>query len=174
MGTRNARLLGGMTVLASSLWIFAAVGEAQTINVNCGAGGTIASALAKNIRPGTTILVGGTCNENVVIAEQHVNITLDGQGTATISGPDANSQTISVLGRGVTIKNFTSITGGRNGIGVAQGGSATIDNNTVHNVGGSGIAMTNGANARIINNIIQNNPGSGISVSEGASARIGF
>ncbi len=175
MGNRNAKLIGGFAVLASSLWIFTAVGEAQTtINVNCGVGATIASVLAKNLRPGSTILVSGTCNENVIIDAHHLDITLDGQGTATISGPDATNHTIRLRGRGITIKNFASITGGLNGINVARGGSALIDSNTIQSTGNQGIAVITSSTARIVNNIIQNNPNNGIVVSEGASARIGI
>ena len=124
--------------------------------------------------PGDTLFVSGACSESVLIPEQVVNITLDGQGTATINGPDASISTILVRGNGITIRNFASITGGETGIIVTRGGTATIDRNVIQNTGNNGIIVSLSSSARIINNTIQGNPANGILISEGSSARIGF
>ncbi|MBI2987964.1 MAG: hypothetical protein HYY45_14465, partial [Deltaproteobacteria bacterium] len=77
-----------------------------TFTVDCGLGQTISDKL-KDLIPGDTLLVSGTCNENLVIREEVHRITLDGQGTATINGPDPSASTVSVQGAGITIKGFT-------------------------------------------------------------------
>jgi parallel beta-helix repeat protein len=154
-------------------FLMAATSQAATFHLICGHQRTITDAL-RRLRPGDTLSVSGACNENVLIPEQVVNITLDGQGTATINGPDASSSTIFVRGNGITIRNFASITGGETGIIVTRGGTATIDRNVIQNTGNNGIIVSLSSSARIINNTIQGNPANGILISEGSSARIGF
>ncbi len=73
----NAKLLL-YAMLASVLIV--ATGDAASLT--CG-GQTISAAL-RTLPPGDTLFVSGTCTENLVIAEQVVNVILDGQGTATI------------------------------------------------------------------------------------------
>lgn len=121
----------------------------------------------------STIAVSGTCNENFVIDEHHQNITIDGMGSAIISNPDASVSTVSVRGRGITIKNFASITGGSNGVIVLRGGAAIIEGNTIQNIVGNGINVNTNSTARILSNVIQNNT-NGIVVTGSSSARIGF
>src|SRR4030095_1053136 len=157
--------LGSFLMVASS--------GAATFQLVCGQQRTITEAL-RRLPPGDTLLVSGACNENVLIPEQVVNITLDGQGTATINGPDASSSTINVRGNGITIRNFASVTAGETGILVTRGGTATIDSNVIQNTGTNGIVVNLSGSARIINNTIQGNPAHGILISEGSSARVGF
>ena len=163
----NAKLLL-FAMLASVLIV--ATGDAASLT--CG-GQTISAAL-RTLPPGDTLLVSGACNENVVIPEQVVNVILDGQGAATLNGPDAGSPTILVRGSGITIRNFASITGGETGILVTRGGAATIDSNIIQNAGNNGIVVNLTSSARIINNTIQGNPQSGIVITDSSSARIGF
>ena len=126
------------------------------------------------LNPGDTLIVSGTCNENVVIGDGRHNITLDGQqGSATIHGPDPGEPTVNIRGRRITIRGFT-ITGGREGIHTVRGGSAIIDGNTIQNVRTSGIVVHNQSNAIIVNNTIQNNPEDGINVIGGSNAFIGI
>ena len=141
--------------------------------LTCGGQRTINDAL-RRLRPGDTLFVSGTCNENAVIPEELENVTLDGQGTATITGPDASSATINIRGNGITIRNFASITGGETGILVTRGGTAMIDSNAIQNTGTNGVVVTLTSSARIINNTIQGNPATGIVINESSSARIGF
>ena len=157
--------LGTFLMVASS--------GAETFQFVCGQQRTISGAVQR-LEPGDTLFVSGACSENVQIPEQVSNITLDGQRTATINGPDANSATILVRGDGITIRNFASITGGETGITVTRGAAAFIDNNVIQSTGGNGISVVQSSSARIINNTIQGNPGTGIVVSESSSARIGF
>lgn len=124
-------------------------------------------------RPGDTILVSGTCHENLSIPAARDSITLDGRGTATIDGPDATLNTILVRARAITITGFT-ITGGRVGIDVGRGASALIDGNTIEGTGRFGITLGSFATANIVNNTIQNNPGHGVLVTGNAFGFIGF
>jgi len=155
------------------LFLMVATGGAATFQLVCGQKRTITEAL-RRLPPGDTLSVSGACSENVQIPEQVLNITLDGQGTATINGPNPSDATILVRGNGITIRNFASITGGETGITVTRGAAAIIDNNVIQSTGGNGISVVQSSSARIINNTIQGNPGTGIVVTESSSARIGF
>jgi hypothetical protein len=147
--------------------------EPGTFTVDCDAGETIQNALA-NLIPGDTLKVSGTCNENVTIREELERITLDGQGTATINGPDSTRNTAQVRGRGITIQGFT-ITGGNSCINISRGGTATIDSNLIQNAAGlHGISIDSASSATIINNMIKTNAVHGIQLTAGASANIGF
>jgi parallel beta-helix repeat protein len=165
---QNVRLFLCATIAFS----MAASGEPAMSQLTCG-GETISAAL-RTLQPGDILFVSGTCNENVVIPEQVVNVTLDGQGTATLNASDANSPTILVRGTGITIKNFALIGGGDTGILVTRGGAATIDGNVIQNTGSSGVVVNLSSSARIINNSIRENPESGIVISDSSSARVGF
>ncbi len=135
-----------------------------TVMVDCDAGGKIQTAL-NAAQSGDTILAHGVCNENVSVRDELARITIDGQGSATIHGPNAGAASITILGRNITIKGFT-ITGGRQGIIVLRGGSALIDGNTIQESSGQGIFVIQNGHARIVNNTIQFNPGGGISLQE--------
>lgn len=140
--------------------------------VNCGSQ-LLQDALGSQLKYGTTVLVSGTCNENLVIAEEQRSLTLDGQGVATIVGPDPTKNSLDVRGRGITLKDFT-ITGGLNGIHVSGGATALIDSNVIQGAAANGILVDQHSFARIINNKVQNNGGGGVLIDESSSARIGL
>jgi parallel beta-helix repeat protein len=171
MGTKQKIRLLLFATLGSFLMV--ATSGAASVQLICGHQRTISDAL-RRLRPGDILSVSGACNENVQIPEQVVNITLDGQGVATINGPDVSSATINVRGDGITIRNFASINGGETGILVTRGAAALIDSNVIQNAGTNGIVVTQSSSARIINNTIQGNPENGIVINESSSARIGF
>jgi len=141
-------------------------------SLTCGGHRTINDVVGR-LRPGDTLFVSGSCNENVVIPEEIQNVTLDGQGAATINGPDASRPTINIRGNGITIRKFASISGGESGITVTRGGTATIDNNVIQKTGTNGIVVNQSSSARIVNNTIQENPANGIVINDSSSARIG-
>ena len=140
--------------------------------------------------------VTGTCIENITTPFT-AWLTLDGNTTAVIHGPNSNNPTVAVWAEGTIIKRFSTISGGQDGIrlfssGTATidsntiqstgrdgvllggGGAATINNNTIKNTGRYGVAVFSHSYATITNNRITNNPGDGISVAESSAARIGF
>jgi parallel beta-helix repeat protein len=158
--------------LAGLLWLLAAPGEAATMKLTCGAKETIGGTV-KKLKPGDTLLVSGTCNENLEIPFEASRITLDGQGKATISGPDSSTPTITIRGRGIIIKGF-SITGGREGIQVPGGGEALIDGNTIQGVGRFGIQVNRQSSAVIVNNTVRNNAGNGITIGGSSYVLIGI
>jgi len=125
-------------------------------------------------RPGDTIQVSGTCDENVAVPVGTDRLTLDGGGTGAIHGPDLAVNTLQIRGpRGVTVTGLT-ISGGRAGIDVSRGATALIDGNTIENTGRNGITLGAFATANIVNNTIQNNASAGILVTGNAFGFIGF
>jgi parallel beta-helix repeat protein len=183
MEKRTRRRLALFGVL---LWPLSAAGRtapaSQTATVPQGwalvdCGKEDAGALQRAIdraRPGDTILVSGTCHENLTVHAGKDQITLDGGGTAIIDGPDATLNTISARGvRDIRVTGFT-ITGGRAGISIDRGASALVDGNTIDHAGRFGIIVGGWSTANIINNTIQNNPTHGINVTGNSFVFIGF
>ena len=124
--------------------------------------------------PGQTILVAGTCLENVSIPPGKDGLTIDGGGAGTISGPDPAVNTLQIRGpRAVTIRRLT-IRGGRAGIDISRGATAVIDGNTIEGTGRNGITLGAFATANIFNNTIQDNAAAGILVTGNAFGFIGF
>lgn len=158
----------------------ASASEGATATVDCDAGGTIGTALT-SLQPGDTLLVKGTCRENVAIRAERNRLTLDGQGQATINAPDPGPGAVSITGREIVLKGFT-ITGGRTGVQVLRGGTALIANNVIHHVGGpvgrpaagAGVNVGQHSFARLIGNTIRDNLAAGILVHESGAVRIGF
>lgn len=175
MSTRTRRGIQAVTLVLAAVWLSpaASVGEghSQTYTLECGPTRTIGHAL-KKLKPGDTLQVSGTCNENVTIEQEVQRITLDGQGTASINGHPSGF-TVTVTGAGITIRGFT-ITGGLQGIAVLDGGSAIIDGNTIQGASMNGITVFRNSTATITSNLIQDNASSGIQVQHSSSARIGF
>ena len=169
--TKICTIGGLVAMLTAFLWLLPSVGGAQQ-KLTCNPVKKIQDALT-SLQPGDTLLVKGNCNENVLIDETFNNITLDGQGKATIDG--GSSTAVRVRGRGITIRGFT-ITG-RNGVLVRDGGTVVLRSNTIKNTTGTAINVGRVSFARIINNTIQNPDvvgGVGIRVTENSAARIGF
>jgi parallel beta-helix repeat protein len=148
---------------------------AANVAVDCDSGQAIQSAV-DNAKSGDLILVNGTCRENVSIPSHILQITLDGQGRASIQAPP-KGDVMFVRGREITIQGFTLSGGGRDGIhisGAAAGASANILGNTIRKTGRHGIHLDHGSVGRIGRNIIEDIPGIGIEISESSVARIGW
>jgi len=146
--------------------------QSGTHTLTCGPQKTIGQAI-KTLKPGDTLLVSGSCDENLAIGQEIERITLDGQGSATING-DSSANAVTVTGRGITIRGFVITGGSPQAVSVADGGSAVIDGNTIQNAARNGIAVFRNSSADIINNTIQNNPLAGIAIQSNSSARIGW
>jgi parallel beta-helix repeat protein len=148
--------------------------HAATVSVDCDAGNTIMAAVGV-VKPGDTLLVSGTCKEQVNIAPEVVRITLDGQKKTTIQHPGgaaASPHTFYNRGKEITIKGFT-VTGGMDGIHLSGPASAVIDGNVVVKNAGRGIHIDKGSIARILNTTVQENGLIGIDVTGASYAYIG-
>jgi parallel beta-helix repeat protein len=173
--TRKRAVSGIALVVGTAfVWPGPSIGRAQpaAYTLACGSGRTIGQAL-KTLKPGDTLVVSGTCNENVDIGDEFQRITLDGQNTAVING-DASAHAVTVRGRGITIRGFTVTGGSPQGINVQDGGSAVIDGNVVRNNARNGIGVFRSSSADIIHNTIDHNGVAGIVVDSTSSARIGW
>src|SRR5262245_10261081 len=137
MKTKNMIAIRVLVVVMGFPVVLPLIAEARTLKLACGGQRTI-TAVVEKLNPGDTLLVEGSCVENVLIPEQVADVIIDGQGAATINGPDATKATITVRGRNITIQNLQSITGG-DGVLVNRGGTAIITNNIIQNTGNSGI-----------------------------------
>jgi parallel beta-helix repeat protein len=146
--------------------------EWRTHTLICGPEKTIGRAI-KRLEPGDTLLVSGTCNENLVIGEEIHRITLDGQGTAVING-DSSANAVTVNGSGVTIRGFVITGGAPQAIAVQDGATAVIDGNTIQFAARNGIAVFRSSSANVVNNRIQNNGLAGIAIQQTSTARIGW
>ena len=76
MKTRHKVRLFLYAALAS--FSIVATSESAPHQLACGGQRRISEALAR-LKPGDTLSVSGACNENVVIPEHVVNVTLDGR-----------------------------------------------------------------------------------------------
>jgi parallel beta-helix repeat protein len=153
---------------------FSAQANAATVAVDCDAGNTITAALI-SVKPGDTVLVSGTCKEQVSVAPEIVRITLDGQKKTTIQHPGGSSPSPHALynrGKEVTIKGFT-VTGGQDGIHLSGPASAVIDGNLVTKNSGRGIHIDKGSVARILNTTVEQSGGIGIDITGASYAYIG-
>jgi len=162
-------------VLAGVLfWPGPSVGRAESDahSLTCGPEKTIGQAL-KTLRPGDTLRVSGTCNENVQIGEEVHRITLDGQGTAVING-GSSANAVTVRGTGITIRGFVINGGAPQGIAVTDGASAVIDGNTIQYADRNGITVFRNSSADILNNTIQYSGLAGIAIQNTSSARVGW
>ena len=152
----------------------ALLANAATVAVDCDAGNTVMAALG-NVKPGDTVLVSGTCNEQVSFAPEMVRITLDGQKKTTIQHPGkpaASPHTVFIRGKDITIKGITVI-GGLDGIHLAGPASAELDGNVVVKAARAGIHIDKGSVVRILNNTVQDSGVYGIDITGVSLAYIG-
>jgi parallel beta-helix repeat protein len=162
------------------VWLVPSIGTAATVNADCGDGGAGLQLAINAAVAGDTILVTGTCNENISIGETKEQITLNGGGTAVIDAVNnPNGHVITAMGRSIKIQGFLSIRGGLDGIHTPgyppPGGGAKlhIENNIIENNSRMGINIGQNSYAVITKNTVRNNSSHGIAVSEMSSARIG-
>ena len=149
--------------------------NAATIAVDCDAGNTIASVYA-TVKPGDTVLVSGTCKEQVSIPPEVTRVTFDGQKKTTIvhpGGQQASPHAFYNRGKEIVIKGFT-VTGGQDGIHLSGPASAVIDGNVVIKNSGRGIHIDKGSVARILNTTVEQSGSIGIDVTGASYAYIGL
>jgi len=141
--------------------------EAATIKVNCNRGDSVQSAL-DNLTGPATIVVRGTCQENIVIKKD--DVTIEG---GTFVGPDPEQNTIQVTGARRVLITGATVSGARNGVVANQGGSLTVENSYIQDNARAGIVATDNAALVVVNSTITFNGRAGVNVSRGSSARIG-
>jgi parallel beta-helix repeat protein len=161
--------------VALCLWLLPSVATAETKKRTCGGNpGQTLQHFLDELNPGDTLIVSGTCNENVVIGENRRNLTIDGQGTATIDGSgNSSAAAVQVRGRGVIITGFRII-GGRHGIQFSRGGTGTVERSLISGASTHGVVINDNSFARVVASTIEQNGVHGICVCEHASAEIGF
>ena len=141
-------------------------GGGGTVNVDCGAGGSVADALASGA---ARIIVRGICPAGVLIDRDNVVVEADPAG-GSIHGTDPNINTVVVTGHRVTLEGLT-VSGGRNGITGVGASNLTVRNVTVQAVGRAGIVYAAGSSGTVDGCTVQSNAGNGVVV-DGSNARI--
>ena len=153
--------------------------DGETRMVDCGAGETIKATMAQ-AQPGDTIMITGTCNENVVVSQDSITLAGEGQDSTVIDGSNDDAAAILVKGhRNVTIKDLT-VQNGLSGIKIVESGAAWLEDVTVQGSrgkeghdGGDGILVSASASAVLTGAIVaNNNAGQGIFVLNSSSVFI--
>jgi hypothetical protein len=130
--------------LALSILTFTPPAQADKLHkVNCDKSQRITEALGK-ADPGDTIRVTGLCTEQVVIKTDRV--TLDGQGTAIVSGEGGGAGDFNAVltvdgARGVIIKGLTVRNSLANGILALRGASLSVQQTHVRDNALTGISI---------------------------------
>jgi hypothetical protein len=149
--------------------------HAAPIRVDCNRGGSINSTLASLISAGNTrgitILVTGTCRENLLIYPFD-HLTLQGAPIATIEDASNGTQpTVAVFSSyDVNLVGFTII-GGDPAVVCNSNSSCTLYLSRIQGAG-DGVIFAN-SRGRVISTIVTNNTGRGIVAVNGASVATG-
>lgn len=168
------RTATSVVLTAMCLLLLPSVAEAATKQRACGSNpGHTLQHFLDELNPGDTLIVSGTCKENVVIDEDHSDLIIEGKDAMIDGSGDPNLPAVLVRGRSITIKGF-KIIGGRQGVIFVNGGTGTVDNNEIWGAIVHGVGTFNNSFARIVDNTIRNNGANGICVCEHSSAEIGF
>ena len=193
MTVKAARRL--VFVFSSLIAYSGAFADSDTVSVDCNRGRSIQEALGKkNADRPLTVLISGTCNEDVTITRD--DVTLSGVGAqvnGTISIVGARRVVLRALsvssptGNGIfgtgnaafTVEDSMLERNGTNGVLVRDGAQATLLRNRMAENGtaglrdsGRGIEATHGAQVDASNNVIANNRSDGIAVLNGSYARL--
>ena len=148
---------------------------AANVTVDCDAGQSLNPAI-RSAKPGDSVLVSGTCREQISIPPEVVNITVDGQKKTTIQHPGGQQPSPHAFynrGKEVTIKNLT-VTGGLDGIHLSGPASAVIDGAIVTKNKGRGIHIDKGSVVRILNTTVEESGLIGIDVTGASYAYVGL
>jgi hypothetical protein len=157
---------------------------------------TIGAALGPGPARPLTLLIRGTCSENVTIVRD--DVTLQGEPGAAVEAADPAQAAIRIDGaRRVRIQGL-SVRGGtggivafrgatyevsgpgclvesqsRFGILTSYGSTGTVDQCTVQHVAGDGVVASNGASLVVTNSKIEKNTGNGAAAVRGSHPRLG-
>jgi hypothetical protein len=163
-------------VLMWTLAVFPVAVQAGTLHVNCDSS-TGLTRIQKAInflqRAGsegpTTILVSGSCKENITIQSMD-NLTLTAQNGASITDRShGNADLLDILdSRRVAVNGF-AINGGANGVVCGDTSLCRFDGNTVQGSPNYGVVISN-SQANLSGDTLQNNAGRGLSIINGGQA----
>ena len=152
------------------LFLLVSAVQAEPLRVNCNSKkGLTHISQAINIlehdesQGSRTILVSGTCNENVVIQSMD-NLTLTAQGGASINDSSGGNDDVIDIGdsRRVSISGFT-INGGANGVVCFDASLCRFSGNIVQGSANYGVVV-NESQATFNGDALQNHGGRGLSV----------
>jgi parallel beta-helix repeat protein len=144
-----------------------------TERVDCNKKGSINATLGALSKVGktrgVTILLSGTCNEDVLI-QGFDRLTLMTTTSATINDPSGGTKiTVDIEdSRSVTVQGFT-INGGAEGVLCGASSVCYLTGNTVQSALDSGILVSAASTANLSANIVENN-GRGLSANLNSSA----
>lgn len=174
MNKTSIGVRAGNAVLLAGFALSAVLAHAATVSVDCDAGNSVQAALG-NVKPGDTVLVSGTCKEQVSFNAELVRVTLDGQKKTTIQHPGKGApspHTVFIKGNDIFIKGITVI-GGLDGIHLAGPASAEIDGAHVMKTNRAGIHADKGSIVRILNTTVEDSGAMGIDITGTSLAYIG-
>lgn len=190
-----------LAVLILALALSPATGVAQSatptaaspvIEVDCGAGDSLADALAQ-YGAGSTFRVAGTCMERVTVV--HDDVTIDGGGSAVLDAAlDPEGPVVHVVGaRNATVRGLT-VQNGQHGILVEKLSTITLEDvvsqgNTNHGIeiiqshgiatglrshdnGRVGLIVNRSSEVRLIDSTLENNGISGLVIFSSAVGRL--
>jgi hypothetical protein len=169
-------MLGSILSLMVVLFVATSTVYAAPITVNCSKGGSISGTLASLASAGNTraitILVTGTCKENITILFFD-HLLLQASPVATIQ--DASNGTAPVVqiynSYDVRLVNFT-VNGGSSGVGCFEYSFCTLLVDRIQQSGGPGVLFGH-SNGVLTSNNILNNAGAGILVGNGSKLLTG-
>ncbi len=163
----KAIALIGLVILIAPTF---ATAQGLTLRVNCDMGQSVQRALDRlnlfNVP--TTIVVTGTCNEEIVIKGDDSTL----QGGIYI-GSDPSRSTITVRSARRVLITGATVSGAFNGVGVIQGGSLSIDQATIRNNAKNGVVATENSTLYLTNSTVENNGNAGVVSISSSAARVG-
>jgi len=155
------------------------IDPSSTFKVDCNKNGSINAELAMltntSMTRGVTILVSGTCNENVLIQGfDRLNLVTASLGTSINDQSQGTKATVDIEdSQNVTVHGFT-INGGAFGVVCGSTSLCYLSGNTIQSSVSNGVLVSAASNAVLVGNIIQNNGGAGLVVNLNSSANSNY
>src|SRR5713226_884306 len=153
-----------MWLLAAVIFLLPSAAWATTVSVDCNAGGSINTALSGlDLEGPNTIIVTGTCHENVAIVDrERLTIAAPFPQTATIVAADPTDNVIFILrSRSIFLRRLV-VTGGSIGLFIVRS-EVQMNGSTIQNNTDVGVAVSQMSSLQFAGNAVQNN-GDGITV----------
>jgi len=155
------------------------IDPSSAFKVDCNKNGSINAELAQltntGMTRGVTILVSGTCKEDVLIQGfDRLDLVTTTLGTS-INDPSGGTQiTVDIEdSQNVTVQGFT-INGGAFGVVCGSTSLCYLTSNTIQSSVFYGVLVSSASNAVLIGNVIQNNGGAGLVVNLNSSANSNY